>query len=564
MNPEALFAKLRTASAALSRSQLITLGVAFVAVVGLVVGSAYWVNAPTYGILYTDLDPESAGQVVTKLKNDKVAYRLDDGGRTVRVETARLDELRLSFASQTGTGNGKIGFEIFDRTAFGVTDFLEHVNYRRALEGELARTIGTIAEVANARVHIAMPRPSLFASQDQAAKASVVLKLRTGRPLAPGTITAISGLVASSVEGLRPEAVVIMDTQGRPLAKVSDGGEEALGAQQFEKQQRTERDLAASVTALLQPIVGADGVRVNVSAKLSHDSQEETEERWDPTPVVRSHQSVNNGGPAFAGASGVAGAKANMPLDQTKSTPNGQQAANTIAPTGGAPTPGTVTHGSETTNYEVSRLTRHRVQPRGQVARLSVAVLLDDEKVTSKDAEGKTVHSSKKRDPKQVQKIHDIVAAAVGYDQSRGDQLTVENIAFEELVDDEPVKEPTWKKLVTPTSSPAGMDMARLLTTLLVVAFALFGVIRPIVKRTLGPAPAQAGDGPVLMSGTPKTIAEVEGEMGATAAELFDEGPSEAQSKRLPELTKRVAKLTQAQPENAARLVRAWLAEEER
>src|SRR5262245_33829245 len=163
------------------------------AAVSLVIGSAYWLNTPSYTVLFSDMDSESAGSVVTKLKADKVPYTLDEGGRTVRVPSSRVDELRLAFTSQGMPASGRVGFEIFDRTAFGVTDFLEHVNYQRGLEGELARTIATISEVGGARVHIAMPQPSLFAGHDQPTKSSVVLKLRSNRQLSTQTVNAITG-----------------------------------------------------------------------------------------------------------------------------------------------------------------------------------------------------------------------------------------------------------------------------------------------------------------------------------------------------------------------------------
>ena len=173
------------------------------------------------------------------------------------------------------------GFEIFDKTAFGVTDFLEHVNYRRALEGELARTISTISEVAGARVHIAMPQPSLFSGRDQPTKASVILKLRNKTQLPPTTVAAITGLVSASVESLKPEAVVIIDNFGRPLSRTEDP-DDASGAVGIERQQRIERELSARVINLLEPIVGSGRVRVNVTAKLNSDTNEETEEKWDP------------------------------------------------------------------------------------------------------------------------------------------------------------------------------------------------------------------------------------------------------------------------------------------
>ena len=286
--------------------------------------------------------------------------------------TTRVDELRLELAGQGMPGSGHVGFEIFDKTAFGVTDFLEHVNYRRALEGELARTISTISEVAGARVHIAMPQPSLFSGRDQPTKASVILKLRNKTQLPPTTVAAITGLVSASVESLKPEAVVIIDNFGRPLSRTEDP-DDASGAVGIERQQRIERELSARVINLLEPIVGSGRVRVNVTAKLNSDTNEETEEKWDPTPVVRSQQTVTqtaNG--AAGGAQGVAGSRSNLPPDPSK--PEAAAAASlTTVPTGAA-------HTAETTNYEVSKLTRHSLQPRGDITKLSVAVLLDDDR----------------------------------------------------------------------------------------------------------------------------------------------------------------------------------------
>jgi flagellar M-ring protein FliF len=569
----------------LSSGQLATLGLTFVAVVGLVVGSAYWVNVPTWAVLFSDMDAESAGGVVTRLKNDKVPYLLDEGGRTIRVPAARVDELRLGFAGQGMPTSGRVGFEIFDRTAFGVTDFLEHVNYRRALEGELARTISTITEVSNARVHIAMPRPSLFAGQDLAAKASVVLKLRNNRPLSASTITAISGLVAASVEALRPESVVIMDTFGRPLTRGQESGDEAAGGLQVERQQRLEHELSSRVVAMLEPIVGSAGVRVNISAKINPDSQEETEERWDPTPVMRSRQSVTQNGALAAGAQGVAGARANMPEPPApaKADPSGKPAAATAAtaspaPPGGAASPALAAalpaaHSSETTNYELSRLTRHRIQPRGQIARLSVAVLLDDDHSVKTDAAGATTRATRARTPGEIQKIHDVVAAAVGFDADRGDQLTVENISFEEpVVDDHPASaEPWWRRF-----GPQLLDGGRVVSVLLVALLVVFAVIRPVMKQTLrtqtmvlaGAAPgvltasvavAEPGAAPTA---SPRSIADMELDLDA---EILEGGSAlTAQQRRLPALTRRLTKNTVQEPENAARLIRSWLNEDGR
>jgi flagellar M-ring protein FliF len=229
------------------------------------------------------------------------------------------------------------------------------------------------------------------------------------------------------------------------------------------------------------------------------------------------------------------------------------------------PVPTPATNSSEITNYEVGRLTRHRIQPHGQVARLSVAVLLDDDRVQGKDAKGKATRVAKPRAPEELQKIHDIVAAAVGLDADRGDSLTVENITFEEPpVEEVSAPAPWWKTQAPQIQAPQLFDAGRIVSVLLIATLVVFGVLRPMMKRTLGAVPSQAlalataGPAGVKM---PKTVAEMETEI---EAELLIEEGGTLTSKRLPVLTKRVAKLTKDEPENAARLVRTWLSEEER
>jgi flagellar M-ring protein FliF len=549
MNIEQFLARLKAGAEALSGKQLVSLSLAFLAVVGLTIGSAYWLNTPNYGVLFSDMDSESASSVIAKLKEQKVLYEIDDAGRTIRVPTTRVDELRLELAGQGMPGSGHVGFEIFDKTAFGVTDFLEHVNYRRALEGELARTISTISEVAGARVHIAMPQPSLFSGRDQPTKASVILKLRNKTQLAPQTVTAITGLVSASVESLKPEAVVIIDNFGRPLSKTEDA-DDASSSVGIERQQRIERELSARVINLLEPIVGAGRVRVNVTAKLNSDTNEETEEKWDPTPVIRSKQTVAQTANGVAGAAqGIAGSRTNLPPDPSKPEATATAATMTNLPTGAA-------HTAETTNYEVSKLTRHSLQPRGDVTKLSVAVLLDDDRPAATGDQQPA--AAKPRAAEEIQKIHGLVAAAVGLDADRGDQLTVENIAFEETPVEPIVAPGAWQKY-----GPQVMEAVRILGIVALGALALFGVIRPIIKGSLaagaaGTAIAKSGAASVAraaVSGA-RTVQDLEAEMDA---QLSVAGPQ-----RMPVLTKRVAALTQREPENAAHLLRTWLAEDER
>jgi flagellar M-ring protein FliF len=552
VNPEQLLAPLKRLTSTLSARQIATLAGAFVGVVGIVVGSAYWMNKPSYTLLYADLDPESANAVVGRLKTAKIEYVLDDGGRSVRVPQERVDELRLDMAAQGLPTTGRIGFEIFDRTAFGTTEFLEQVNFRRGLEGELGRTIGTISEVASARVHIALPKASLFAGDNEQAKASVVLKLRNNKPLAPSTVAGIAGLVAASVESLRPESVVIIDTFGRPLSQRPDAEEELMGGAPLERQQRVEKDLSAKVVALLEPVVGPGHVRVNVSARLNGNTQEETEERWDPTTVIRSRQSSTDSG-AITAAGGVAGARSNAPA------PVGQPApAKPIV----TPAPVLAGRSTETTNFEVSKLTRHTIAPRGALARLSVAVILDDVRTTTKDAEGKSQTAAKPRDAAEVERIKNLVAAAVGFDAERGDQLTVENISFGEPPVEEELSPSLWQRIAPPVNDYAPAAV-RWLGLLLLMGMAFSMVLRPMVRAAF-PAPA-ALEGAAPQGALPqivRTVADLEGEI---EAELdAHAAPPSQEARRLPVLTKRIAKKADAEPEYVARLVRSWLVEEER
>jgi flagellar M-ring protein FliF len=521
------------------------LAASFVLVVGLVGGSAWWLNRSEYVLLFDDMDAESAAQVVTRLKSLKVPYQVDAGGRAIRVRSESVDELRLDMSSQGMPASGRIGFEIFDRTAFGATEFLEKVNYRRALEGEIARTIATITEVSSARVHIAMGKDSLF-GESRPAKASVVLKLRGQRPPATSTIAGISNLVAASVEGLRPEAVVILDSYGRPLARPSEDDSDPLGAAQLERQQRMERDLSTRVIALLEPVIGAERVRVNVALKLNPQTSEETEERFDPNTVVRSRQ-ISSDQANLPGALGqVAGVRSNLP----------PQPSDPKTPAVALPGSGT-SRTAETTNYEVSKTTRHVLRPPGEVARLSVAVILDDDQQQKKEKDGtaKTVRVARSRE--ELQKIHGLVAAAVGFDMLRGDQLTVENVSFDEPTIDEEAPPSIFVRY-----APQLTEFGRLGTVLLIGLAGFLFVIRPLLRAGgISGKVAVVVDENALEVQRPRTVADMQSEIEAQIDAQVAEKAST--NLKLPVLTKRVAAITQKEPEQVAKLLRGWIRDAE-
>ena len=535
-------------TSALSTAQIVTIVLTFVSVVSFVVGSAYWLNSSSYWVLYADMDPEAASQLVAQLRSRDVPFRLDDGGRAIRVPSTRIDELRLELAGEGLPASGRIGFEIFDRTAFGVTEFLEHVNYRRALEGEIARTISTLSEVSSARVHIAMAQESLFATRSEPAKASVVLKRRNKQPLSQSAVIGITNLVAASVEGLRAEAVVLLDSFGNPLSRPPGDNDEPLGNAQGERQRRLEADLSNRVVTLLEPVVGLNRVRGDVSARLNPESAELTEERWDPDTVVRSRQVTTEVGTPTLPTSGVAGASANIPSSGDDTS--GVAADSTSPARQAALDP--PSRGTETTNYEMSKVVRHSVRPRGEIARLSVAVIVDDEHLVEEDATGQTTRSTRPRDADELQKLEGLVAAAVGLDTGRGDLLTVENIAFEIPEFEEPEPPSAWQ-----TWSPQIIDGARILAVIVLGLVAFFFVLRPLMKRVVVALPT-AGAVPVLPDQLPRTLQDLEGDLEAELDSVT------GTNRKMPILTKRLTEMTSKSPENAARLLRTWLADEER
>ena len=584
MNPERLIAWLQNFGGAVTRSltptQLLSLILTFAAVVGLTVGAAYWISTPNYGVLFSELNPEEAASVVESLQAQDVDYKLDVGGRTVRVPATKLDELRLGFAGDGMPSSGRIGFEIFDRTAFGATEFLEQVNFRRALEGEIARTITTLSEVNGARVHITMERKALFGRTETPAKASVVLKLRSSGPLSGERVASISNLVAAGVEGLQPDAVVIVDSYGRGLNSRGAGSDDGLPGAYADRRDQLERDLTDRVVRLLEPVVGEGRVRANVAVSLRTETEEATAELWDPqTSVVRSRYVSGDTGFLEASAQGTAGSRSNLPpradgtelgavalddeidllatldlvadgLEATVAEDDEAAGASDEA-RDDAPAvqlasadAGQIPRGTETTNYEISKSVTRTIRPAGDVERLSVAVILDDQLVSETDEEGVQTFDSAPRVPEDIDKIRSLVAAAVGFDPVRGDLLTVENVAFEETFEAEVVEPPLWERYL-----PQIIEMARILGVFLLAVGAFFFGIRPLTRKVTSSL-SSAGDMSQIGA-------------GMTAGQLGDADALSPRG-RLEALSTHANTLSTKEPETAARLVRAWLGEEKR
>lgn len=569
MDPQQLLTRFKSLGASLTPGQVASMVAAFLLVVGIIAGGAWWANTPSYALLYADMDAETASNMVTQLKTLKVPYTLDEGGRAIRVPVSHVDELRLELAAE-GPESGRPGFEIFDRTQFGATEFQEQVNLRRALEGELARTIGTLSTVDHARVHISLGKETLF-GDPRPAKASVVLKLRGTRDLPGSSVNAISNLVASSVDGLRADAVTIMDSYGRPLARPTALDETVPGSTaQTERQQLLEREMGARVVALLAPVIGEERVRVNVALRLNPATVEQTEETYDPTPVVRSKQSTADQTTTMLPGGGLAGVRSNQPAPQPdpKAAPQtaqtqgqGQTPAQAQAiPMATPPTGSGATRTAETVNYEINRKLVVTQRPPGEIARMSLAVIVDDEQVLKKAGDGTQTVSRKPRTPEELQQLQSIVAAAVGLEPDRGDQLTVQNVSFEEAPVDEPAPMTTIQQ-ITQYSNEI-WEGARIAAVVVLGLMAMLFFVRPLMQRVNAGAAGRQQAMALAGPGQPlRTVADLESEI---EAQLDASAQQRADGRRLPVLARKVSSMSAKEPENVAKLLRSWINEGER
>ena len=362
-----------------------------------------------YRPLYTNLTPEEAGTTVDRLKELEIPYKLVARGSTIMVPEQQLDDARLKLATEQLPRSGRQGFEIFDQSSFGATEFAEQVNFRRALEGELERTIQSLDEVDRARVHISLPKRSVFLDYEQPAKASVVLQLKRSAELPKERVDAVTYLVASAVEGLDSSKVVIVDTRGRILAKPRPDGQE-FSAEQLEYRQRIEAQVEKKILATLEPYIGFDRSRANVMAEVDWNAGEQTEEIYDPNTVVMSTQrSEELSQPTRQG--GVPGTAANLPRQPV--TPQAGVAGHSRT--------------LETTNYKTSRTVTSMKIERGEVKRLSVAVLVD-RVIEWDESAGELVR--RPRQAEEMASLRKLVAAAAGINEQRGDTLTIENLPF--------------------------------------------------------------------------------------------------------------------------------------
>lgn len=385
-----------------------------------------WTQQPDMQVLFSNLGSEDAAAIIDKLKETKVPYETTGGGSTVLVPSEQVHDLRLQLATQGLPHGGGVGFEIFDRTSIGMSEFVQKLNYRRALQGELARTIAQMPEVERARVHLAIPERRLFASEQEKARGSVILSLRNGQQLSQVQVQGVIHLVSSSVEGLQARDVTVVDGHGRMLSATATDEAAGLTNAQLDYQRSIEKDVETRIQTMLERIVGANKAVVRVSSVVDFRKVETTEERYDPnSQVVRSEQRGQekaNGSNGVGG--GVPGVQSNVPPNTDLEPP---QTSSTNSQTK-----------NETVNYEISRTVSKIVEPVGVIKQLSVAVLVDGiyEPVKAGEGEGTstdTQAAARKYTPRSeedIKRIEDIVKKAMGFSAERQDQVQVVNVQF--------------------------------------------------------------------------------------------------------------------------------------
>lgn len=412
--------QLKQLLARLTLRQKILICAAAVAVAGTLLFVTRWNKERDFKPLFTNLAAEDAGLVVARIHESGVEYRLSENGTSILVPSSKVAELRLQLASAGLPKTGRIGFELFDKTNFGATDFTEQVNFHRALEGELERSIMSMAEVDQARVHLTFPKDSIYLENRQPAKASVLVKLKPGARLSNQNVLAICHLTASAVEGLGPESISVLDMNGNLLSRpkrtgLPDGPEPDDRVIEF--RQKMERDLLTKLNGTLEPLLGADKYRAGLTVDCDFTSGEQSEETFDPAKSVMVTSQRTEDGATTPAASGVPGTASNLPRPTSRPL-------TTLAGT---------SRRTENISYQSSRFVKHLKLPQGNIRRISLSIILDQ---AIRFEKGKRIIDAPS--PEKLKIVKDLAAGVVGILPDRGDQVIVETFPFDATLNAQP------------------------------------------------------------------------------------------------------------------------------
>lgn len=512
--------------------------------IALGVTGAFWFAEPNYSLLYSNISDREASEIMDVLRGSEIEYKVDTKSGAILVAEDKVHDARLKLAAQglpRGTG---FGLEIIEgESGFSTSQFMENARYHHAIETELARTIGDLQPVQYARVHLADTKPSVFLRKKQQATASVFLYLFPGRTLDKSQVMSVVHLVASSVPNLESGNVTVVDQRGQLLNSPEDDSEFMRSSQELEQVHQIENNYVRRIEDLLTPMVGRGRVRATVTAQVDFTMREETKELYDrDTAAIRSEQVVENRQMAPGTDSGIPGALSNQP------PPAAQAAATTAQPSAEAAqeTAEPVNESKKRVrNYELDRTLSHIRKPTGGISRLSVAVIVDDKQVL--DAKGKVTSEPLTSD--ELANIETLVKDAVGFDETRGDRVSISNVAFFDEPDPEPLEEAGFF---------SGIGMRGMLKQILGAAMVLligFGVVRPLL-RSLSGALSAAG------TAAPQQVAAVGGTSVPVASGTggyVPDHPPQAANLSYDEKMSVARQAADQNPERVAQIVRSWV-----
>ncbi len=518
--------QLTTFVVGLSGKQKLLLIGAVVLTIGVLAAFTRLISTPDYVPLMTGMEASDAQALGAKLAAKNIPYQLSADGKGVNVPSDKVDSSRMEVASDGMPHSGRMGFELFDKLNWGQTEFDEKVNYQRALEGELERSIQTLRDVESVRVHLVLPTDSVFLDRERAAKASVILKLRSGR-LPEETQLGIARLVSGAVDKLSPENVTVIDSDtNRPLGA---GGHDA-----FSSTGGLEQNMTTRLLATIEPIVGAQHARASVNVEYDPGSAEESQETYDPKSAVAvaSQSSEEQVGGAMTG--GVPGTSSNVP---------GGSGAKAVA-TGGD---GTQLSKSESNTFAVNKIVRHVVEPAGRIRRVSAALLVDDA-IEAKMENGKRTETRRKRTPDELKQIQELAQAAIGIDVSRGDSLTVQNLSFEQTPVDPPAKVSIPERVRLTLNDWSSTVRYAALILLFLLAYAL--LLRPVKRQLL-----------TTFRELPARIASQNASLAADATAAVEGATLTPEQQRAASLKKQLVEHVKGEPTATGKLIQAWIHE---
>ncbi len=501
-----------------------------------------WAGSPDFQVLYSNLGPEDGGAIVSALKEKRIPYKISSNGGSILAPSELIYDLRLELAANGLPRGSGVGFEIFDNAKLGMTEFVQNVNYQRALQGELSRTIDKIDGVESSRIHIVMPAKSLFIEEDTPATASVTLKLRSGRWLSKDQVQAIVHLVSSSISGMSPENITIVDNYGKMLSGTKDkSGTGQVSSDQLGLQEKMEKSIETRIQTMLETVLGAGKAIARVSCALDFTREEKTEELYQPdNKAIRSEQLFSErSGMKDASPSGVPGivsntqAKEFAQVEENPETQTRETETSTAGPS--------FSKQDRTVNYEISKVTSRIVEPFARLKSVSVAVMVDGihKSVVGKDKETEWKYFPRTDD--EMAKLEKIVKHAINFNAKRGDSVEVVNLPFEPRMTIEDEKDETaggW--LSTLREYAPSMKLVSLSILLL---FLFIFVIRPVIRWLT----ANSAEGGPVLTQLPKTLAEIESESG----------------KSMPNRDKAVRLLSGNQEAKTLDLMRGWMKEDE-